>query len=263
MILRKNQGIFSFAVMALASNCITTYAAEPLAFQGAWLVEKVVVDLKDQPHWHYFPDDPRLLGRVLKFDSGVRLEFNFGKNGCDRPEWATRPATTLSALIGKTFPRPQASSPSVRPTLQDFELTEFEQTVTPHVAICRDGTKLSNWGGTPWLASLRASRLLMAYGGDTLLLLRKLSLEQPVAPSFACKGLLNATEKSLCSSHALAGYDRSVAAAYKRSLARRLDERIQLEKEQREWLANRNTCQGDAECLEEKMAERVDWLMQN
>lgn len=91
----------------------------------------------------------------------------------------------------------------------------------------------------------------------------KLTPATAPATSFSCQGILSPTELAICDSPALAGFDRSVAAAYKRSLRRRTDNREDVIAEQRNWLKTRDSCKMEASCLEDRMRERIDALMQD
>lgn len=76
-------------------------------------------------------------------------------------------------------------------------------------------------------------------------------------PSFACTGVLTATEKVICSDGTLAALDRSLAAAYRNKFdglpvksADALDEVVKsLVMTQKAWLARRNSCGADTACV--------------
>ena len=65
--------VFAFAIFASpAPVAAAERAAQPAA--GAWDVIKVAVDRRDQMHWLYKPDDPRLLGRELMISAHTALD---------------------------------------------------------------------------------------------------------------------------------------------------------------------------------------------
>ena len=81
--------------LVLPLGCVVGWAAfaGPLSpLQGRWEVVQVAVDHRDQSHWLYFPDDPRLLGRQLDIGSdGIRLDDD------SRP--CLKPAMAVDYLI--------------------------------------------------------------------------------------------------------------------------------------------------------------------
>jgi uncharacterized protein len=76
-------------------------------------------------------------------------------------------------------------------------------------------------------------------------------------PSFACNGSLNATERVICATEDLAALDRAVAAAYRNKFdglpvesGDALDEIVKsLVITQKAWLAYRNSCGADRQCV--------------
>jgi hypothetical protein len=67
--------------------------AESSLAPGPWDVVQVAVDRRDQPHWLYVPNDPRLLGRELIIGPS-KLALNDGsvlassRDGrCGGPVW--------------------------------------------------------------------------------------------------------------------------------------------------------------------------------
>lgn len=70
----------------------------------------------------------------------------------------------------------------------------------------------------------------------------------PIRASFDCAKANSTAERTICSDRMLAGWDRSVAAAYK--------EHATVE-EQRAWLVERDKCGADKACLELSMVNRV------
>jgi uncharacterized protein YecT (DUF1311 family) len=250
-----------FAVSGQA--CVASPA--PPSLQGHWEVIQVAVDEADQPHWRYEPGDPRLLGRLLSITADGAVAFDFGKSPCSPVDWVARPAAPLAALVGKSFPRPAQADRRKTPTLQDFGLATGDKTVIAYDATCpassKTGTSPAHWNQA-WFAALGTDRLIAAYGGDTVLLVGRADPTH-VAPSFSCKAAASPTEKAICGSPALAGYDRSVAAAYRRSLQRHADDKSTVENGQREWLATRNACKSDTSCISDRLQERLDLLMQD
>jgi uncharacterized protein YecT (DUF1311 family) len=267
---RLTLGCLAGAVAILATAVLTVQAraagTPPAAVQGHWEVTQVGVDENDQPHWRYEPDDPRLLGRALAIGAHGELSFDFGKSPCEAIAWVARPPATLSALVGKTFPRPPAADLPRAPALKDFGLRLEDRNVVAYDANCAGATKAgeapARWNRA-WFAALGDDKAVVAYDGDLLLVLAKVDPAAHAVASFPCSAARTPPEKAICGSQALAGYDRSVAAAYKRSLHRHADDKQVVEQAQRDWIAARNACQADAACISNRLQERLDALMQD
>ena len=246
-------------LVALVASQAHATATPPAALQGDWEVTQVGVDENDQPHWRYEPGDPRLVGRALAIGAHGELSFDFGKSPCERVDWVARPPAKLSALVGKTFARPPGGVLPQAPALADFGLPLDDRQV---VALDADCPGAARWNRA-WFASLGADRMAVAYDGDLLLVLSRVRRGAAPVASFACSAAGTPTEKAICGSRALAGYDRSLAAAYRRGLKRHDDDKPAYEKAQRDWLATRNACGADAACISDRLQERLDVLMQD
>lgn len=234
-------------------------AATPTTLQGRWEVIQVAVDHRDQSHWQYFPDDPRLLGRQLVIeDAGIRLDD--GSTVCDAPVFGALPVDKLQHFIGDRFPRPESFDTPTQPTLGDFGIELADASVSPLEVHCTpDG---SQWNGA-WLVTASDDRLLTNYDGSGyVLVLRKVTSQEPIHASFPCAKAQSPAERTICASATLAGYDRSVAAAYRFALQRAGDDAAALRQAQRQWISSRDACGTDAHCLAEGMRDRTDELMQ-
>lgn len=243
-------------------GCLIGWAAlasSPLPLQGRWEVVQVAVDHRDQPHWLYFPDDPRLLGRQLDIGSGG-IRFDDDSRPCLKPAMTALRGGTLQHFIGVRYPRPAAIGTPARPTLTDFSLKLANVPVAPLQVTCTPGD--APWSGA-WFVALSDDRLLTNYDNNGyVLVLRRRGERDPVQASFACAKARGATEQAICASSTLAGYDRSVAAAYRFALERAGDEALTIRQAQRDWIAARNACGADADCLGKSMRERLEQLMQ-
>lgn len=262
---------FSMRHLALCLLFLGTFGkagatATPPEMQGAWEVTQVALDTKDQPHWRYEPNDPRILGRILQIGADGQIAFNYKRERCDHVAWSPGQKTTLAALIAKGFPRPPKAGLQRSPTLVDFELKLPNHSVTPVSAVCTGAggatDKAARWGDA-WFASVDGDKLVIGYDGDTVLVLMKAKSATAPTASFSCHASLNPAESAVCGSPALAGFDRSVAAAYKRSLRRRAGDSDVVKAEQRDWVKLRNSCQSELSCLEDRMRDRIDALMQD
>lgn len=252
--LRLFRGIIACCVIVQVAA-----ATAPAALQGHWEVIQVAVDHRDQSHWLYYPDDPRLLGRQLVIDgAGIRLDD--GSRPCDGPSFAPLPVGKLQGFIGTHFPRPASFETATHPTLADFDLALPDITVSPLQIRCT--AEASPWNGA-WLVLAAADRLLTNYDGSGyVLVLRRLGNHEPIRASFACSKARNASERAICASATLAAYDRSVAAAYRFALQRAGDDASSLRRAQRKWIESRDACGANANCLANSMRNRTNQLMQ-
>lgn len=243
---------------SLLACTISAASGWPGSMRGRWEVVQVAVDSRDQPHWQYFPDDPRLLGRELVLaDSTISL--NDDSRICESPTVKALPASTLQQFIGRKFPRPESFDTPTQPTLADFDLKLTDATVSPTATSCTPDT--SPWNGAWWI-QLSPDRILTNYDNSGyVLVLQRQTGNEPIRPSFSCSKAHDDIEQTICSSAALAGYDRSVTAAYHRALETS-DDKPALKQEQIAWMKSRNSCASDTACLAKSMRERVDQLMQ-
>jgi len=244
-------------VWCFAGGAMGADALPPL--QGSWEVIQVAVDHRDQPHWAYFPDDPRLLGRTLNIGAtGIALDD--GARACGQPLLSRLAAGRLQAFIGQRFPRPAQFATPTAPTLHDFGLDLADTRIVPIQIACTPAA--SPWNGA-WLVPLPAGRLLTnADNSGYVLVLRRRESGDAIRASFACTRARTAAELAICASPQLAGYDRSVAAAYRRAAGLAGDAAAALRQQQGDWLKHRNACGADAGCLIRSMRARVDQLMQ-
>lgn len=234
-------------------------ATAPTTVQGRWEVVQVAVDHRDQAHWQYFRDDPRLLGRQLVVDdAGIRLDD--GSRTCDAPAFTALPVDKMQHFIGDRFPRPESFDTPAQPTLADFGIQLADAAVSPVEVRCTpDGSPWNN----AWMVTPSADRLLTNYDGSGyVLVLRKVESQEPIRASFPCAKAHSAAERTICASATLAGYDRSVAAAYRFALPRAGDDATTLRQSQRQWIGSRDACGTDVHCLGESMRDRIDELMQ-
>lgn len=239
-----------------ASAAPTAAPAPPAGLAGTWEVEKVAVDLQDQMHWAFRPDDPQLLGRELVVEP-ERVRLGAGSLDC-KPGWKAQPST-WGALIGKGFPRPSGGGRSKTPTPVDFGLSLPAKGAVTAYSTCSGGAAFPQ---DRWVALTDADTLALHYDNQVLLILKRRPATAAPRASFACARAGTATEKAICASHTLAGWDRSVAAAYEQALERRPDDATRIQPEQQEWLRKRNACGADTKCLQDQMVERVSMLVQ-
>jgi uncharacterized protein YecT (DUF1311 family) len=246
----------------LGAWCVAGCAAgavSPSDLQGTWEVVQVAVDQRDQPHWAWFPDDPRLLGRSLEIGAaGIALDDD--SRTCTQPALSDLAPDTLQDFIGQHFPRPARFETPAAPTLHDFGLELPDAAIAPVQVRCTPDA--SPWNGA-WLVRLSSGRLLTNYDNSGyVLVLQRCEPAAAIRASFACGKARSAVEQAICASPTLAGYDRSVAAAYRRALDLAGDDAGAVKQAQLEWLRSRDACGANAGCLGQAMRERVNRLMQ-
>lgn len=259
---RRSRALPRWRRLLLGACCVAGCAAAatpPSQLQGTWEVVQVAVDHSDQPHWAWFPDDPRLLGRMLQIGAtGIALDDD--SRACTQPTLSDLAPGKLQDFIGQRFPRPARFDTPTAPTLHDFGLDLPDAPVAPVQIHCTPDT--SPWNGA-WLVPLPAGRLLTNYdNGGYVLVLQRREPGAPIRASFACSKARSTVEQAICASPTLAGYDRSVAAAYRRALDVARDAAAAVKQAQIKWLRSRDACGANAECLGQAMRERVEQLMQ-
>lgn len=79
------------------------------------------------------------------------------------------------------------------------------------------------------------------------------------AVSFDCKKAASPSEKAICGDSQLSNLDTLLVEAYKKVLATSTNSNA-IRKGQRDWLAERNTCLGNVDCLKQSYNERLSYL---
>jgi uncharacterized protein len=91
---------------------------------------------------------------------------------------------------------------------------------------------------------------------ETVLFLVRRKADEKPKPSFSCTKASTPTEKAICESFVLAGWDRSVSLAWQRAQEFGYDSM----EDQKAFLRTRDKCGGDAACIEKAMAQRTQDL---
>ncbi|MGB3271253.1 MAG: lysozyme inhibitor LprI family protein [Rhodanobacter sp.] len=261
MTLRFRSRLASLSCLWLLAGCgagNVQAARSPADLAGIWTVTRVAVDQEDQPHWLYFPDDPRLLGRQVSIGD-AEVSIDNASRPCEQPSFTTLARTDLQAFIGQRFLRPSREGVPSHPTLADFGLAASKGAVVPLQLGCTNPA--SEWNGA-WVVALAPNRLMTNYDNSGYVLVLERDAGHAATPSFACAKASGPAERAICHSATLAGYDRSVAAAWRRALSLAGGDSAELRQAQKDWLKTRNDCGSDVDCLGKSMRERVDALMQ-
>jgi len=114
----------------------------------------------------------------------------------------------------------------------------------------------SEWTGRA-IFPVGNGRWALAWRNDYLLILRPVSLNSPIRASFDCAKAASATEHTICLDRNLAGWDRSISGAYRSHIESGVDDPKIVRAEQRAWLAERDACGADKDCLLGKMRLRA------
>jgi uncharacterized protein YecT (DUF1311 family) len=231
-------------------------AAAPPAVAGTWDVVRVAVDREDAVHWGMRPDDPRLLGRTLVMN-GDRVQFAHGKKlGCTQSAWSPT-KTTWGSLIAKGFAASPTGDRRGIPTPANFELkVRRTDTATAYVLCPSADTKFPKGY---WVAT-QGDELVLRYGGQVMLILKRRPLDAKPSPSFDCAKAKTPTEKAICGDFDLAGLDRSVAKAYRDAVQSQAAAAAELRKSQAEWLKERDACASKTDCIYNLEWARVEEL---
>jgi hypothetical protein len=233
----------------------------PATLAGSWEVERVAVDRADQPHWKHRPDEPALMNRELVID-GAEARFSGGKEGTCKPAGWQRHTSTWGTLIAGGQLRGGGAAES-DPTAADYGLKVTRKAPVTAYSFCGSPSdpkhpivNANGWMSEPWLAAQGADHLVMHLDEQTLLVLARRKPDAKPVASFPCARATSPTEKAICGSFTLAGWDRSVALAWRQQS----ESGGAAVSDQKEWLRSRDTCGTDARCLEEKMSTRVSAL---
>jgi uncharacterized protein len=113
-----------------------------------------------------------------------------------------------------------------------------------------------------WIALQDKDTLAMHYSNQVLLILRRRSADAKPRASFPCEKAGTPTEKAICASFQLAGWDRSVSAAWHAALERAPEKQAKLHGDQKEWLRKQDACGSSVACIDDLLWRRVDALVQ-
>jgi len=246
----------------IAAAAAPASAVPPAGFLGTWDVVRVEADRQDQMHWEVQPQDPQLLYRELVIGK-TETRFAADKVACRQPVW--RPAVmTWGELFAKGFQRPEGGGRSTKPTPSDFEFDVPGRDKATAYALCPNkklkGSKV--WLEAEWVVLRDPDTVVMHEDPQVLLVLKRRPADAKPHASFPCEKAASPTEKAICGSFELAGWDRSVAEAYSQALKRNASTQDKIRAEQEEWLRKRDACGDKASCIDDLLWRRVDDLKQ-
>lgn len=246
------------APSAPASSPAGISATDAAMLEGTWEVEHVGVNMADQPHWKWRPDDPQLIGREFVVRADEIRFADFKQANCKPATWKKK-THSWSQLVDDLF-----LGPASKQTPADFRVKASpgaKVQVFEPCALATPGQQApgNNWVLGSWVVVVGADKLIMEFDSDSVLYLARRS-KVPKA-SFDCAKAKTATEKAICADANLAAWDRSVALAWRR--LRESDRGIDATTKEKhtKWLATRDACGTDAACLAAAMAAHTGELV--
>lgn len=199
------------------------------------------------PQGRYRPDDPQLVDRLVSF-TGASVAFDGDAKACARTT-ITSERTQLGRLLRRLIPDERKYGRLNIAKPRDYAIQLAPTTVVTATRY-RCLRPVGNHGGD-WDRAVAfpigGGRFALSIVQDHLLILRPVA--GPIRASFACGRAGSPSERAICADRLLAGWDRSVAAAYREGQGDPA--------EQRAWLAERDRCGADRACLHESMSLRA------
>ncbi|SFU08697.1 Protein of unknown function [Kosakonia arachidis] len=252
------------AALMIFGASIANATETPISIIGQWRVVSGETDNYATTYFNTKIDDPRYVGRVVRFDNDVVSGEAAMNIDCQQPAYLQQSPMTLNEVIVKTSG--ERRFPPIIPVAEDFGLNGLgKQKITPIVLQCQqghlgpDGESIGNW-----VALLSADKLLMYWNDNSYFVLKRVTAEEKITPTFSCNAKLSDTEQVICSDNELAAWDRSVNDAYTIQLQQQQDidpadkaALAGMKAAQRDWLKKRNQCQADAACLTKSMRDRT------
>lgn len=252
------------AVLVVA--CVApAHGSDPVIATGEWQVDEVRVDSGATRTLGYGPNDPRQRYRVIHIDANQVAVGGPEPSRCERPSW--KPREVAAGLLWRTSFAGRGAEP-MQPAPRDwgFALQE-DQRVRVFELECNDKSTFGPDNGnrpSTWFLPLPDGRVALRWYDQTVLVLKKLAPGDPPRPSFDCARATSPAEKTICSSHELAGLDKSMSEGYRMAIesAKQVNppRAKQISAAQQKWLHARNACRCDASCLDRAMRKRIDEL---
>jgi hypothetical protein len=239
--------MFTAVTFLLAVAAAKTAEPPPAELVGTWEVAHVAVNMADQPHWKYRPEDPTLIGRELVLRTDQIRFTDFREYHCEPATWK-RESGTWKQLVDDVF-----LGPTARTTPAEWRVKSAQKgKLAVHVPCGQSST----WRQPSWFLPVGPDRAILELDTETVLFLVRRKADAKPTPSFSCAKASTPTEKTICDSFVLAGWDRSVSLAWKRAQEFGYDSMD----DQQSFLRTRDKCGGDAACLERAMAQRTQDL---
>jgi len=240
----------------------------PTSLIGIWQITEVHIDTGATRTLMYTNNDSRLTGRLFTINHDSLKNNTPEYTRCTNPTIATKILTPVD-LIGHSMAG--RGMPPEIPTPKDYSLPLEDNTPIEVLSInCKEGLLEGNLGAESglsgaWMITLSSDKLAVRWYDETILVLRKLPENAKPMASFDCEKASSLVEKTICGSIGLAAFDKSIGQSYSSAVNQykkqgSVNTINQLRMQQKEWLATRDKCGGDIECLEKTMVDRLETL---
>lgn len=267
--------LFSAVIWLCCTVTVQATASGLAAIIGEWRI----VSLKQDP-WRTKKiltpaDDPTVVGRKMVI-TAQQISANIGSGEvCRLKSLQELSSLTLDSFLQKHSGR---SVNTPKPKAEDFALKA--QTITPILVSCQPGDYLP-FGNS--LIHLADDTLLTSWYDSTYLLMQRITADENIQPTFDCAQAASPTEQAICSDKELASLDKSIQIAQEYAIdsisdfinidlqsndklaasvkAQQAQWRAALNRNQQQWLKQRNQCQADRDCLQQVMSNRIAYLV--
>lgn len=255
----KNVTFFRFLVTIV--SLMVSHGANskvlPIELMGDWEVSEVHINMASGRTVSYDWNDPRLRWRIFNFKYNKIANNTPDKVvNCAAPTFIGE-RVRLDDFLKANFK--YGNGEPVSPS-KDYELGVAGNT---KVEVMRVLCGQETWNGdNSWLIRVGKNRVMLPWFDQTILVLTKIAPGVKPAPSFACAKATLPTERTICGSLELAGFDKSVDFAYRlalQSLRRFSESTVDVQRKQCDWLNERNRCGSDAQCIQVEMEKQLEW----
>lgn len=256
--------LITLAILPLQS----AFSAEiPSYLIGEWQVKSVHVNTGVGRTTEYQWDDPRLVGRIFRFENNEISDDAYGfSDKCESVDVGRQDIAfpdllrrSLGGYVG------QEGDP-----LEDYKLSvDAERKYSAMTFVCKNGLWQGDLGNTSpqgikgaWVVSA-GDELYLRWRDETILILGKIDTNAKVITSFDCSKSTISTERAICNSYELGALDISIRNAYDRLIKQIRDgggNASDISKNQRDWVTKRNACGAQRMCLSSMMRSRLEWL---
>lgn len=258
---------YLFLFLIVQSLTIPVFSQEmPASINGKWQVAEVHINTASPRTPLYAWNDPRLVGRLFTFTPRKIENDTPDDSECVMP-FVKVTSMPIQELVSKSMGG--YGYPSTAATAKDYRLDVIKNGKAALMRVYCNGNLWNEDLGLDdgvrgsWLFLVDANRILLRWRDESILVLNRLEDNQKPNPSFNCSKLTTKSESEICGSIELSAFDRSVSQAYKLALAQYNvagDNTRSLALEQKAWLAARNRCGIDKNCLVSSMKKRLDEL---
>ncbi|CAB3790940.1 hypothetical protein LMG28614_03200 [Paraburkholderia ultramafica] len=258
---------FSLILFAIYPVCSAFSADIPAYLVGAWQVKSVHVNTGVGRTFAYQWDDPRLVGRIFRFENNAISDdaYQFDDK-CESVNVESLDISfsdllrrSLGGYVG------QENDP-----VNDYKLPmDGKGKYSAMTFRCKDGLWQGDLGNSldhgikgAWAVSM-GNDLYLRWRDETILLLKRIDEHAKVNTSFDCSKATVSAEHTICGSYERGALDISIHDAYMRLIRQIRDgggNASDISKGQRNWVAQRNACGVQSKCLGSVMRSRLEWL---